>query len=674
MRLCVSYHSAWVRRIRPDGAAAVGPCFEDRPVPPRPRLREPRMNLRRPALSLLALLGLAACLLAAPARAEDAAGRSANAALRALLDRGRQRYEGGDYEAALAAANELLHLLPDDADAVRLRRDSCRALLASDGPASRKQRRRDDNAAFLRGLEREMTPTKDVIVGPEHPRPSRPAREPLAPGRERDIHSKMRGVVEVKFHETPLREALATLSELGKFAIVMDPEAAAKARPITMARTRMPVGALVRWLARFSECRYTLRDGAVLFTTEQVLLAEPVRRTYVVSDLVHPPRDAAPGREPGAVEPLPADDAPAAPVVDPEAVGQGWADFIRATVAPDTWYEPGLVAQEVPKNTIAFRNGRLVVLHTPEVHREIAELLSNFRHSLHLQVHCLLRFLFISEADLDAINFEINGFTDGADPPNTWGYNSNGAFDDPVPDPDGKWKSIIGRTQNLTERKALTRFPNFGTSGGGLSLGYAHLGDDDLAVFLNAVKKGQKGTILESARITCFNTQRAIIQRLLQINYVRRIGADDDAEIGNIPEGIIFDVQPFVSADRRYITFTIQPRLRKLIEFASFDFASDPEEFIIGPGGEPAIVGRRVVLPTTLLHSVATTVTIPNGGSILVGGLTTIEDNHALAGIPFVEHLPLIGRIFRGYERAGGRRTLFILLSGETVKDIFDEG
>ena len=630
------------------------------------------MNLRRPALPLLALIGLAACLLAAPAQAEDAADRAGNAALRALLDRGRQRHEAGDYEGALAAANELLHLAPDDVDGVRLRKDACAALLAADGPTFRKQRRRKLNESLLRDLDREMTPPEpaQVIVGPNAPRPGRTPREPLAPAWERDIREKMRRVVEVRFRQTPMPEALKKLSELGKFPVVIDPEAAAKAPPITLGRTRMPVGALLRWVARFSDLRYALRDGAVLFTTERILSSEPVRRAYVVSDLVHPPGGVAAPRVPGSPKPERRESTAAVLNADPEQIGKGWADFVRATVAPETWYAPGLVAQERPQNTINFRNGRLVVVSSPEVHREIADLLSNFRRSLHLQVHCLLRFIFIAQADLQAVNFEINGLDDGAG--GTIGFNNNGTFD-PHDPADLKWKSIVGKTENLAERSGLTRFPAFDSDSGGLRLAFTHLGNDDVGALLTAVKKARFGTTLEAARITCFNTQRAIIQRLLLLNFVRRIGADDDAEIGNVPEGIILDVQPFVSADRRYITFTIQPQLRKLIEFADFDFASDPEEFVIGPGADPVIQGRRVTLPQTLLHSVSTTVTVPNGGTILCGGLTVVEERHANAGIPFVENLPFLGRIFRGYENAGGRRTLFILLTAETVKDIFEE-
>ena len=64
---------------------------------------------------------------------------------------------------------------------------------------------------------------------------------------------------------------------------------------------------------------------------------------------------------------------------------------------------------------------------------------------------------------------------------------------------------------------------------------------------------------------------------------------------------------------------------------------------------------------------------MPNGGTMLIGGLTEVESRDSAAGIPFVEHIPLLGKIFRSTDQLAGRRTLLMLLTAETVKDIFED-
>ena len=160
---------------------------------------------------------------------------------------------------------------------------------------------------------------------------------------------------------------------------------------------------------------------------------------------------------------------------------------------------------------------------------------------------------------------------------------------------------------------------------------------------------------------------------LVNYNYVRRVTTDDEPEIGNIPEGIIFDIQPFVSADRRYITLILQPQMRELVELNTFHYSTEVNVIDQGNVAIGILQESFVQLPQTRLRSLGTTVTVPNGGTLLTGGFTEVEERHALAGIPFIENLPFLGRLLRGYDRAEGRRSLMILVSAETVPDLFTE-
>ena len=581
------------------------------------------------------------------------------ARLRALRDEGREHLGQGNQEKALEAAEAMLRIAPGHPDALKLQDDIQLTRLPSRSLRGRSELRKQRDTELLRELDREMLapePGKVVVAGKNKKR--RPAargllERPMEPW-ERELRARLEEPIDMEFRGTPLDQAVRQIADVAGINIIVDPEADARKTPVHISRSRMPLGSLLRWVGRFASLDYSLRDGAVVLARPGGCLDEPVRRSYNVSSLVTPPNEARPLPDIGPVEPTPvAATAPAPPEdVNPDVVGQGWVDYLRSTIAPETW---GRALQDAPTYTIAYRNGRIVVVHTPEVHRQVEELLNNFRKARSLQVHLLGRFIELTTGYLDAFNLEF--FAD-----------SDGDLENDNPN-----YRLFGGATNLNERENLTRFPNFFAGGGGLNLQYSYLGDDNLSVLLQAVVKKRKGTILTAPRLTCFNTQRANIQVLINYNYVRRITTDDEPEIGNVPEGVIFDVQPFVSADRRYITLILQPQIRELVSLATYHYATEVQ--IIDQGGVAVAFVQEsyVQLPTTRLKSLGTTVTTPNGGTLMVGGFSEVEERHALAGIPFVENIPLLGRLLRGWDRAEGRRSLIMLITAETVPDVFSE-
>ena len=608
------------------------------------------------ATGLVVGLVLAACIAVAPlaqAAADPPQGR--DAMVHSLLIKGQAQLKAGDFQAALAAANEILAIAPTDAKGIRLREEACNAIL-SDTPSARKARRRGANERLLDQVERELTPqtAADGVVkaGESTPQPA-----PLVDNREaweRSMDKKLQRPVSVEFHDTPLPDALKQLSALGDLPIVLDP----KAEPtrITLPSTRMPLGALLRWVARFAKLQCCMRHGAVYLAATDSTLDEPVRRTYDVSSLMVMPQDAVVRpRERGALELKQPALPPERPTPSATTVANGWVQFIRATVAAGTWANADrtMVKQEMPQYSIAYRNGRIVVLHTPEVHQQIEDLLNNFRKSRHLMVHVSSRFLWIARADLQELNLE-------------------GSFDS-LDQPPDRTSRFTANLTNQAERSQLRQFPNIGTADSGMSLTYNYLSDNQVSALLGAVRKKRRATLLEAPRLTCFNTQRANFQWVVNINYVRRVTADDEPEIGNLPIGVVFDVQPFVSADRKYITLTLEPQFRQLIGMDNFAFGSDPLEDMVDDLGNPIIQARRVTLPTTHLRSVSTTVSIPNGGTMLIGGMVDVEERTAIAGVPFLKGIPFLGRLFRSRERAAGRRSLLMLFKAETVREVFED-
>jgi type IV pilus assembly protein PilQ len=64
-------------------------------------------------------------------------------------------------------------------------------------------------------------------------------------------------------------------------------------------------------------------------------------------------------------------------------------------------------------------------------------------------------------------------------------------------------------------------------------------------------------------------------------------------------------------------------------------------------------------------QSVDTQVLVPNGETVVIGGLTVTELTQSRAGIPLLQDLPLLGRFFRLSREQTIQRDLLILVTPE---------
>ena len=66
-------------------------------------------------------------------------------------------------------------------------------------------------------------------------------------------------------------------------------------------------------------------------------------------------------------------------------------------------------------------------------------------------------------------------------------------------------------------------------------------------------------------------------------------------------------------------------------------------------------------MPNTAVRSAATTVTIPDRGSLLVGGFGKVIDERLSAGVPYLSDIPYLGRLFGTRARGSERSDLYLL-------------
>ncbi|MBL7222286.1 MAG: hypothetical protein ISS72_00395 [Candidatus Brocadiae bacterium] len=611
-----------------------------------------------------------------------AARHQSSDALRSVRERGWAHLDKGQHVQALVAADEMLRLAPGNEQALFLKNEALKAKDKAEGvEVARKERKELRDDLLLRQLEQETTLPKDileekVVLSDKAMRQKHSVhRRSMEPWEQR-LRAKLRDRITFEFNESSVTEACRYLAEVTESTILVDPAVAKSEKRLTLPKLKdLTFDHALKWVCRFWDATYVVRDHAILVTRRGGQLNEPIIRDYDVAGLLMPLRsirttldsstqldDTGPLHKLTTNGKLDVKDEP----ITKGAIGEGWADFIRASVAPNTW-DSGrarTLQQQVPRYTIQYRNGRIVVVHTPEVHEQIASLLENYRRARNLQVHILARILNIEMDYLQQIGVNFPGNLGDPDDPadDTFGY-----FDPreaPPNNPNRNWQRWE-IAANIEHSHGVGEIPeSFSEPVGGILVRYHYLNHTDVTAILNAVIKHRKGTLLIAPRLTCFNTQRANFQALTNYNYVRSISSDEEPEIGNVPDGIIFDVQPFISADRRNITLVLQPQLRVLRGFQSFSYIN-------------SLTGTRdrsVQLPTTELTSIATTVTVPDGGSLIVGGLGRVVENAGYASLPFFYAVPGVRYLLRDRRDAERRTSLNVLVTAEIVKDIFEDG
>ena len=199
---------------------------------------------------------------------------------------------------------------------------------------------------------------------------------------------------------------------------------------------------------------------------------------------------------------------------------------------------------------------------------------------------------------------------------------------------------------------------------------------------IRATQAAQSTTLVTAPRLTLFNGQRAYVLVSRQTAYVSDLepivaqqAVAFNPTIGLVQSGVLLDVQATVSSDRKYVTLTLRPQLATLIDLLPFTFQST--EGTAGttqpiPDGNGGFVGTNpatgtIQQPILQITEVRTTVSVPDGGTLLLGGQTIAGEIEREAGIPVLSKIPFLKRLFTNRSMAKDEQILLILVKPTIV-------
>ena len=161
-------------------------------------------------------------------------------------------------------------------------------------------------------------------------------------------------------------------------------------------------------------------------------------------------------------------------------------------------------------------------------------------------------------------------------------------------------------------------------------------------MIFRAVSKNDRSQEITAPRLLVYNNTRANMSVARQTTYIKdfeveiaQAAAVANPVIGVIRDGVSLDVRPVVSADRKFVTMEMRPTvLDLLLPIPTFTTT-------LGVG-QPI----TMQLPQTILKKVRTTITMPDGGTVLLGGMKISNKHRLESGIPFLSNIPLVSYLF----------------------------
>jgi general secretion pathway protein D len=205
--------------------------------------------------------------------------------------------------------------------------------------------------------------------------------------------------------------------------------------------------------------------------------------------------------------------------------------------------------------------------------------------------------------------------------------------------------SPIGRLLS-SERN---RYIDFGVSGGAGTGFYA---DTHINALLTAMQTKNYGRVLAKPKILVNDNEKGTIQTT-ETTYVQKTGAA-------VVEGVTNAIQTSVdyTAYDAGITLDIVPHISKG-DLLRLDIVLSRSDFLPTTGEKP---------PNTTASDITTTVTVPDGSTIILGGMLKLNQTKGGTKVPLLGDIPVVGGLFRSVGNSDIQKKLYVFVKAEVLR------
>jgi general secretion pathway protein D len=344
---------------------------------------------------------------------------------------------------------------------------------------------------------------------------------------------------------------------------------------------------------------------------------------------------------------------------------------IQNTVAFNTWKvnDPNGYGQ------IDDFNDNLIITQTHAVHDQIRDLLAQLRESRALQITVEARFLIVGRHFVESVGIGLDA---------TANATSNLAA------AGGTGTSNFTPITISTDNTSFVAAPSTGVPGSlgsapalsSISGGFGNFLDNfQVSFVLQATEASSTNSLVHAPRVTLWDGQGANIQQETLIPYVSSLNASVASGaaiatpvISTAVDGVRLEIdRAVVTADRKFVTLDILPVLDQFGGFQTFAFQIAPAPTTSSAGtvintgaGAATLVVQEAIETVTAVH---TRVTVPDGGTVLLGGVNINGEIEEEAGIPVLSKVPFLKRLTTSTSHAKDDQILLILVKPTIIID-----
>lgn len=183
---------------------------------------------------------------------------------------------------------------------------------------------------------------------------------------------------------------------------------------------------------------------------------------------------------------------------------------------------------------------------------------------------------------------------------------------------------------------------------------------DDIAVFVRALDEVTDTTILSNPKILALNRQPAKVLVGRKIGYLNTTSTETSTTqtVEFLDTGTQLAFRPFVSKDGN-IRLELKPRVSEGIIRDATD-----------------ATGAAVTIPDEITQELTTNVIVPDGSTVVLGGLFKETTTLGRTQVPVLGDIPIIGAAFRGHEDSTDRAEIIFLIRPTIISDsaLVDQG
>lgn len=368
-----------------------------------------------------------------------------------------------------------------------------------------------------------------------------------------------------------------------------------------------------------------------------------------------------------------------------ENEGQAIRDFLQLA---------GVSFAGVPGSTLAFDGSQLIVTQTPRNLTRIRNILTRYRNVRQVEIEA--KFMEVQEGALEELGVQWNLATRATALNATQAEYTTGG---------GITRSLADAFKNATSSQLIS-ISGEGQPPGGLNLPAAAptipggvllgagaaplanitgiIGEFDVNAIVRALSQQSGTELLSAPKLTVLSGNPATITVAQELRYPQSYGQiQSQVGTGSIsgggsagvsitsgtPQefttrnvGVELRVTPTVEEDDHSVSLDLNP---KVTEFEGFVEYGGPSIAI--SGGTTVTVPPGFYQPIFAVREVSTRVTIWDGATLVMGGLTREDVKKVDDKVPLLGSMPVIGRLFRSQGESSQKRNLLIFVTANLV-------